>query len=431
MDTVIEILIDNSNSMGPFEADKGNTTYLLPDGSARMELAKKILTEEIIPKLDYAQRLTIRRFHSVTNTDKTPTPKIETVYSGTFDKSLVLQKIKDIEIPKNTGGTPITAAVKLAIDELAKFPSADRKIILVTDGQETDGGDFKKTAEDALKQLGITCNIFIIGISQDKEAEIKSQALASMTCGTYINLKAKHYESSSLESALRPIYFNAVNASLQSIVNTTKPNVIQTLAKTETVQEQKIIESTIPSEYEILAKNNAVAINLISKQLQSITESIESLQKSQNQIDNEDDILITENQELNERIRIVSEGFLNEKLFEKFGDKVKWMNKEQESGSSYDFEVSDIFDDNPEFYIECKASMHSEKVFYLTKNEWMFFLQNTSKYQLFFISSALTSPKLIKVGNLLDSILAGRVIPFSNKNIKLKANRIIFTITEQ
>lgn len=431
METVIEILIDNSNSMGPFEADKGNTTYLLPDGSARMELAKKILIEEIIPKLDYAQKLTIRRFHSLTNTDKTSKPIIETLYSGALDKSLVLKTISEIEIPKNTGGTPITAAVKLAIDELAKYPSADRKIILITDGQETDGGDFKKTAEDALKQLGITCNIFIVGISQEQEAEKKSQALTSMTGGTYINLKAKHYESSYLQTALRPIYFGAVNASLRSVVSDPKTNIVQTTVMTETVQEQNIIENVNPSDYEILAKNNATAINLISKQLQSITEAIESLQKRDNQINSDEDVVITENQELNERIRIASEGYLNEKLIEKFGNKVKWMNNEKESGSSYDFEVSDIFDNDPEFYIECKASMHSEKVFYMTKNEWMFFLQNTSKYQLFFISSALTSPKLVKVGNLLDSILAGRVIPFSNKNMKLKADRIIFTITEQ
>lgn len=411
MNTVIEILIDNSNSMGPFEAEKGNTTYLLPDGSTRMELAKKILIEEIIPKLDYAQQVTIRRFHSLSYTDKTTKPIIETVYSGTLDKQVVIKKISDIEIPKNTGGTPITAAVKLAIDELAKYPSADKKIILVTDGQETDGGDYKKTAEDALKQLGITCNIFIVGIAQDQDSEKKSQALTSLTGGTYINLKAKLYDIGSLQSALRPIFFEAVNASLHRIVNVVNSNVTKATIKIEKVSEENFEENKNPSDYEILAKNNATAINLISKQLQSITEAITSLQKRNNNDESDENIVIAEDQELNERIRIASEGYLNEKLIEKFGDKVKWMNKDKESGSSYDFEVSDIFDNNPEFYIECKASMHSEKVFYMTKGEWIFFLQNTSKYQLFFISNALTSPNLIKVGNLLDSILSRRVIP--------------------
>ena len=141
MDTVIEILIDNSNSMGPFEIEKGNKEYLLADGSTRMELAKKILLDEIIPNLDYAKKVTVRKFHSITNPDKTAKPLIPTVYEGIVDKAALATKIGEIEIPKNTGGTPITAAVKLSIDELAKYPDADRKIILVTDGQESDGGD--------------------------------------------------------------------------------------------------------------------------------------------------------------------------------------------------------------------------------------------------------------------------------------------------
>jgi hypothetical protein len=431
MDTVIEILIDNSNSMGPCEGYKGNRTFLLPDGSTRMELVKKILIEEIIPKLDYAQSLTIRRFHSIKKNDNSSNPIIELVYQGEFDKPSVLKSISTIEIPKNTGGTPINAAVNFSIEELAKYPSADRKILLITDGEETDGGDYKKTAEDALKQLGITCNIFIIGISQEQEAEKKSEALSTITGGSYINLKAIQYDSAALQSAIRPIYFGAVNASLRSVSNFAFVNLTQVKDNTEILLGQELMENTSPTDYEVLAKKNAVAINLISRQLESITEAIEGLQKGENKDYNDENVVIYEDKELNEKIRISSEAFLNEKLIQKYGDKVKWMNKEKESGSSYDFEVSGIFDNDPEFYIECKASMHSEKVFYLTKNEWMFFLQNTSKYQLFFISSALTSPKLVKVGNLLDSILAGRVIPFSNKNMKLKADRIIITITEQ
>lgn len=431
METIIEILIDNSNSMGPWEVDKGNTAYLLPDGSTRMELAKKILIEEIIPKLDYTQNLTIRRFHSLTNSDKTSTPIVETIYRGSFDKPTVLQKLVGIEIPENTGGTPITAAIKLSIDELAKYPNADRKIILITDGQETDGGDYQITAEAALKQLGITCNIFIVGIAQDQVAEKKSQALALSTGGTYINLKAKHYESSLLQSALQPIYFGAINGSLRSAVTIPQSKTIQTSTNNLTVPERKTIEKLNIADYESLAKSNAKAIILISKQLESITEAIESIQKRSHKDEEEEDVVISENQELNERIRLASEGFLYDKLLNKYGDKIKWMNKEIESGSSYDFEISDIFDNNPEFYIECKASMHSENIFYLTKNEWLFFLQNSSRYQLFFISSALTSPKLTKVGNLFEAILTGRVIPFSNKNMKLKADRLLFTITEQ
>jgi hypothetical protein len=430
MDTLIEILIDNSNSMGPFEADKGNTTYLLPDGSTRMELAKKILVEEVIPKLDYAKNVTVRKFHSITKADKTSEPLIDPVYSGTLDKPAIIAKINAIEIPKNTGGTPITAAVKQSIDNLAKSPNADRKIILVTDGQETDGGDYKKTAEEALKQHGIPCNIFIVGISQDKAAEEKSKALAIATGGTYVNLKAKVYDKPTLQTALRPIYFKAVNVSLQNIIAeqpkpVSPPSPIQA-QKVENVNTPQVAEPKSESVYSDTIQKNTIAFNLISKQLSTITEAIEELRTTNKEED--EDIAITENAELNERIRIASESFLYTKLKEKFGSRIKWLNESKESGSIYDFEVIDTLDNSTEYYIECKASMHADKIFLMTKSEWLFFLQNKSKYQLYFVASALTNPTVTKIENLMEGLTQGKVIPLSTKNMKLKADRIVFTI---
>jgi len=431
MDTLIEILIDNSNSMGPFEAEKGNKTYLLPDGSTRMELAKKILVEELIPKLDYAHKIAIRKFHSVRKADKSSEPLIDTIYSGTLDKTTIIDKINSIEIPINTGGTPITAAVKYSIDELAKSPNADRKIILVTDGQETDGGDYKKTAEEALKQLGIPCNIYIVGISQDKEAEEKSKSLATSTGGTYTNLKAKVYDKPTLQTALRPIYFKAVNASLQNITAEKPKQVIQTApAQQQNIQAadpSTTTEAKLETIYSEVLEKNTTAFNLISKQLSTITEAIEGLRNTTNE---NDEIDVTENAELNERIRVASESFLHNKLKDKFGDRVKWLNETKESGTSYDFEVIDPIDNSKEYFIECKASMYADKVFLMTKSEWLFFLQNKSKYQIFFVSSALTNPQLTKIDNLMDWIIEGKVISISTKNIKLKADRIIFTIME-
>ena len=317
METIIEILIDNSNSMGPMEGEK--EIYLLPDGSTRMELAKKILLDEIIPKLDYAKKVTVRKFHSITNADDITEPLITTVYEDILDKEALASKIAEIEIPKNTGGTPITAAVKLVIDELAKYPNADRKIILITDGQETDGGDYKKTAEEALKQHGIPCNIFIVGIAQDTVSEEKSKALALSTGGSYINLKAKVYDKINLQNALRPIYFKAVNRSIQNIgMETPKPG--PTIIKPQTVltqatpsNEEKVVIETdkqIETKYSEIIQNNSTAFNLISKQLLSITEAIDSLNKPVNS-EEEEDIEVNENVELNERIRVASESYLN------------------------------------------------------------------------------------------------------------------------
>jgi len=430
METIVEVLIDNSNSMGSSEDDKG--IYLLQDGSTRMELAKKILVEEIIPCLDYAKKLTLRKFHSTTSIDKKRVPVFETVYEGVFDKITVSSKIKDIPIPKKTGSTPITAAVKLSISALAKYPGTDRKIILVTDGQETDGGDYKQTAEDALKQYGIPCNIFIVGIAQDLEAESKSKALAESTGGGYVNLESKTYDKAGLRNELRSVYLKVINTSIQNI--TIKPPIsIAPLPgqQTRTPSASEIIEEAnrrIEIDYIEIIQNSSVALYLIAKQIVGLTEAIENLNKNDRY--NNTKIEITANIEPDERIKIAGESYLYNKLKEKFSLRIKWLNETQESGKAYDFEVLDILDNTVEYFILCKATIESEKKFTMTKTEWLFFLENKNKYQIYFIFNALTNPQVIKIDNLTDWIFSGKLLPFSNKNIRLTAERILFTIKE-
>jgi hypothetical protein len=105
------------------------------------------------------------------------------------------------------------------------------------------------------------------------------------------------------------------------------------------------------------------------------------------------------------------------------------MNENGESGNSYDFKVLDSIDNTIEYYIECKGTIGKEKIFYMTKNEWSLFLKNNSKYQLYFITDALQNPKIIKINNLMNWILTEKVVPYTLRNRKQKAERIIFTIT--
>lgn len=489
MKTVVEILIDNSNSMGPFETQENKTEYLLPDGSTRMSLAKTILVDEILPLIDYASKVTVRLFHSVTQ-NNVATPKIEKIYDTAFDREILSQKIRELPDPVNTGGTPITAAVKTSIDALAKYSEDDRKIILVTDGQETDGGDYKKTAEEALKQYGIPCKIFIIGIAQSAEAEEKSKELTKTTGGSYLPLKAKVYQKESLQSLLRPLKQEVIKSSIETTTNIVKPPVVhppvisapQTSSATLTanaaaqqstivvkpntsnpqpqhvanppqqeikIQEQqsttiidsKIIEEkTTPIEAnsqenqkfkdEVFEKieQNTTAIKLISKQLENIVDEIKELKTDKVDEVEDEEPIVSEIPELNEQVRIASESFLFEKLSAKFGSRIKWLNQAGESGNNHDFEVLDILDDSVEYFIECKGTMYEAKVFYLTKNEWHFFLENSKNYQLYLITNALKSPVLTKIDNFKDWLLRGKVVPYFSKNVRLKAERIPFAI---
>jgi hypothetical protein len=420
MNTVIEILIDNSNSMGnPEGVLKNHQDYLLPDNkTTRMELAKTILLDEIIPTIDYASNITVSLFHSLNGKF---VPKI--IHNGKNDEKLK-SNINGIKIPHNTGGTPITDALLRCIERLKDYPNSDRKIILVTDGEETGKKDYKKATENAIKLSGISCNIFIVGISLNPEARIKAELLVKETNGEYFHLDTSNYNKTTIQNKL-------IHLKSALIVNTVSK--ISTTKTEESKKEvsSKIIENISTEKIIALEQNvsdNNKLLNLISKQVSLIQSGI----SKQNEEDDYDDqnLIIEENSELNEKVGKASETYLFELLKEKFGKRIQWMNENGESGNSYDYKLLDNIDDSIEYYIECKGTIGKEKVFYLTKNEWSLFLKNTSKYQIYFITDALQNPKITIIENLMNWILTEKVVPYPFRNRKQKAERIIFTITE-
>lgn len=442
-----------------------------------MSLARSIIVDEILPLIDYASIVTVRIFHSVGDNNNKSHPKINKIYDGEFDKVALSQKILELPDPINTGGTPISAALKVSIDTLASFPEDDRKIILVTDGQETDGGDYIKTAEEALQNYGVPCKIFIVGIAQSAEAENKSIELTKATGGFYVPLQAKDFEKSNIQSLLRPLKKEVIKSSIENttIVNEKEAQAVlnsplrgssslitedggfpqdnTSITNLESPQAESSgleinthklqgVEASKMDQYLPIGQNsnidadltkkiinsldqNNIALKLISKQLEIISEEISEIKKDEFE---ESEPAITEIPELNEKIRIASESFLFEKLSEKLGSRIKWLNQAGESGCNHDFEVLDVLDDTIEYFIECKGTMYDPKVFYLTKNEWHFFLENSKNYQLYLVTNALNNPTLIKIDNFKDWLLRGKLVPYLSKNIRLKAERIPFEV---
>ena len=424
MNTVIEILIDNSNSMGDCKGVLENyKEYLLPDGSTRMELAQKILLSEIIPTIDYASNITVSLFHSLEYKEKPREIVQPILHKGKNDEQLK-NAIKGIIIPHKTGGTPITDALLNCIERLKNYPNSDRKIILITDGEETGKKDYKIATKNAIKLSGISCNIFIVGISLKAEARVKAESLVKETNGEYFHLETSNYNKATIQNKLIPLKSALIIDTVNKIstVKIEEPKKDVNNAKTENTSIEKIIA------LEQNVSDNNKLLNLISKQVSLIQSGI----SKQNEDDDYDDenLIVKENSELNEKVGKASETYLFELLKEKFGKRIQWMNENGESGNSYDFKVLDSIDDSIEYYIECKGTLGKEKVFYLTKNEWSLFLKNTSKYQIYFITDALQSPKVIKIDNLMNWILTEKVVPYPLRNRKQKAERIIFTITE-
>jgi len=461
MNTKIEILIDKSGSMGHMKGSKEEGKHLLKDGSTRTDLIKKMMIQEILPTIDYAQEITIRTFRTVG--EKLEKTEVKTIYNGNFDGNEITEVINSLENPP-MGGTPISAALEKSINQLANYKTYDRKIILLTDGEENGKGDYLETAQKAIDLHGIPCKIFIIGISQDDSAKTKSKQLADITKGNYLNVNSLNYNKEYIKNVLLPLKTHVIGSSLE---NLTSPIIYKSnsadlsRSKPETIYEsvqlpEKNIKSSPkenetlvnevkpnpphePSEIEGLnntneelkgiVQKNSKALNLITKQLSNLSDEILGLKVIFNEYEENEEIVISENRETNEKVREASENFLNEILSAKYTDRLKWLNENGESGADHDFEV--LEDDNSvEYFIECKGSRGSEPFFYLTKNEWKLFINNTKNYQLYFIFNALTSPEVIRKDNLLDWILKGKIYPLSNKNRKVKAERIMMSINK-
>ena len=273
MNTVLELVIDYSLSMGPNK--NNNVSYLLPDGSTRMSLAKSTLINDIIPALDYTGVIGIRTFYS-----KEKEPIIATVYEGKFDKSIVISKIESLTDPTDTGGTPISAALQSSIDFLKTIADTDRKIILVTDGEENDGSDFKLTIENTISYDKIDCNVFIVGLGQNAVTAAKCKLLSESTGGAYVNLENVNYDKEKLSNVLRPLTIKAVSSSIAKVQETNENllsavNVNQDNSNKELEKNNQYNEDIIK-----ILTGHARSIELINKQLNNLDEGSKSIDKN-------------------------------------------------------------------------------------------------------------------------------------------------------
>lgn len=426
---VAEIIIDNSLSMGPY-IDEKNNSYLLPGGITRMHLAKKILSEEILPLLEEATNITIRLFHSVQKEKgTTSTPVISKIFSGPFESSIIISKINGIKDPDKTGGTPITAALNSAFDDLQKIQEVDKKIFLVTDGHETDGGDYKKVIADH-KSKGANVNLFLIGIAQSEVEAKSSKILAESTGGISVNLNSANYSKDEVKNVIRPIIFQSRQQTIQVAVaqsTTPKQEVKNPQANFSEENSEKIsqsnVDNSIRAEINSTLDKQNKAITLLSEQMKLIFDSIQA--KPNVEIDG------TEIPEINERVRIASEPLVFKHLKKIYGDSVLWLNEKGESFSNYDFQILDTIDNSIAVYIDCKGTKNNDPNFFLSSNEWHFFLSVKEKYQIYLVTEALSTPKIFRIKNLLESIVSGEVVPYFEADVSLKKRSVLLRLVSK
>lgn len=446
--TIIEILIDSSGSMGYMAGSPEHENKYLIDGLTRMTLIKKIMSEQIIPTIDYANQIIIRtfRYNRKKVADKVvgelSTPVI---YEGVFDRQKILAVIASLQDPP-IGGTPITAAINAAVSDLEKHPNSDRKIILITDGEENGGGDFREAAKKAEQLKGIPCKTFIIGIAQDEQSEKKSREIAS---GGYYNIKSKSFTAGEVQKVLAPLKTAVLQNTIQNIqtvVSNPQPQpqiqkqiqpqpqqippqkVVQTVEKKIDIIEQEVKQATATQldELETKIKEQISNTQKLLSELSSLKELLRVDALLETGIDS---TTLTIDNEYSESVRQRSETFLYKLLCDKHGTtKVKWLNQTGESFSHHDFE---LLDENGKVVqlIECKGTPKDKPTFYLTANEWTHFLTNKDVYQVYRVFNVDGEMNARCIDNLLASIMNGHVVPYLLKVEILKEGRVFLTLT--
>ncbi|WP_111709119.1 protein NO VEIN domain-containing protein [Lutibacter citreus] len=433
METHFEILIDASGSMGYMKGSKEyENKYLLPDGSTRTDLVKKILGNSIVPKLSFANTFKISTFRNEFNLDKNGErivvnnsykdyPNIKPIYSGEFDKDLINSSINQIINP-DIGGTPLFWALAILIN---KSVSKSLNIIVLSDGDANDRTQFDIEILNVIKNKKIECKIYFIGIDQDEVAIKKSKNLASSTGGFYVNLDIMNYDESKFESLLFDFKTTLTSTALSGItelqenVEEEKPIKVN-IENNEKVEEPKSIKLS-----EKVAENSK-SLQLISNQLDNIVNELKYLRTSKNSGDLTNEFEFDEDEEHNKKIGRKCENFLYKHFQKDNCEEVLWLNEKEEQGSPFDIRVKVK---GEYFFIECKGTSTSSKEFYLTKNEWKFYLENRKNYRLYFVSEINSdNPKIIRIEDLISSLEKLELIPFSSINRRLKADRTVFQI---
>lgn len=198
MKRIIEILVDVSGSMS-WDFDNNEVDDI---EESKIEKTKQIIINELIPTLDYNSMIRLSTFKAGKNCKL----KIKSIHKGEkTNKDELLEKVK--KIGRVSGGTPIADAINYTIDKIKNQESKDKKIILLTDGDETCDGDFRQAAKNAT-ELGINCRIYIVGIGVlTEEASENFEEIAEITDGGFFHIGMDEDTSvENLRTELKPLF---------------------------------------------------------------------------------------------------------------------------------------------------------------------------------------------------------------------------------
>jgi hypothetical protein len=167
----------------------GSMNAQLPEGRTRLEAAKAAVGD-VVGSLAPETRLALRVYGHQSTADKKNCEDSELVAGFaplSQGKAALLDKVAGL---KARGYTPITLSLQLAAQDIAKEPSAERTVVLVSDGRETCRAD-PCVAAKALAAADVKLVVHTIGLGVDAAARSQLQCIASMARGSYFDAASR------------------------------------------------------------------------------------------------------------------------------------------------------------------------------------------------------------------------------------------------
>ncbi|MFO7544881.1 MAG: VWA domain-containing protein [Trueperaceae bacterium] len=186
----VEVVFDASGSMG----------RELPSGEQRITAAKRVLESLVGEVLPEGAPFALRAFGHVTPSS------CETrldVPLAPLDRAEALAAVRAIE-PKLLSQTPLAESLALVAEDLAAA-GGTRTVILITDGEESCGGD-PAAAVRGLRDQGIDIDLAIVSLALEPESQAVFEALAESVGASYVDVTSFEELQASVEEALNPAF---------------------------------------------------------------------------------------------------------------------------------------------------------------------------------------------------------------------------------
>ena len=405
METVTEILIDFSTSM-----------------ITKMALTKSTLLNLVIPKLDFSTRIGVRTF----TTGKEKELLITQVQPLSLtNKEQLKTTVNSLGTPG--GDTPLASAIRESVNTLAEFTANDKILVILTDGEENQGGNPELEIQNA-KDKGIDLQIHFIVIGESEKTKMLADAVTKITNCSFSSIPFTKDVTTYNEAKIKPHLSNFFNSVKQRPIPVVQPTVNIPPTQQTKSEPDKIQQPEVKEDIKIEQspdKSTATTLGQIVEDIKEIKEQLKELRREKTEVpEAEEDPVV------NEQIRKKSEEYLNTLLKKKYPERVNWLNENGESYADHDFEIIDQSDSTIEYYIECKGTTQNKRTFFITKKEWWLFLNHTKNYQIYFVRNSFANPTHIFIDNLLDWILKGKVVPFLLERAIVKEERVYLTINE-